>query len=156
MPAGGRLRRVQRRRHVLRYPDHDRGPRAVRRKGRPKNPVPAYPDQHGFTMVELPYKGDELSLVVLLPQAADGLPALEKMLTPANLQAWIGKLQRRKVNVFLPKFKLETSYEMKEALIALGMVRALAGGDGAQFNGMCEAGSPNSLLAMSCTRPLSR
>ena len=52
-----------------------------------------YPDAQGFTMLEMPYKGRGLSMVVLVPQAADGLSALEKSLTAANLQTWIGKLQ---------------------------------------------------------------
>jgi serine protease inhibitor len=94
-----------------------------------------YPDQDGFTMLELAYKGEKLSLIVLLPQAADGLPALEKMLTAANLKTWIGTLRRRRVDVFLPKFKLETSYEMKKPLIAMGMPRAFDY-KSAQFSGM--------------------
>ncbi len=120
------------------------GPRRMRPGGMggPQKVPAFYPDQDGFTMLALPYKGDQLSLVVLLPQTAGGLPALETMLTPANLQAWLGKLKPRKVNVFLPKFKLETSYEMKDALVALGMVRAFGGGEGAQFNGMCENQKP--------------
>ena len=43
-------------------------------------------------MAELPYKGDDLAMVAIVPQDADGLAALETKLTGAHLQAWIGKL----------------------------------------------------------------
>jgi serine protease inhibitor len=101
-----------------------------------------YPDASGFEMLELPYKGGDLSMVVLLPRAADGLPALEKTLTGANLQAWLGELRQRSVDVYLPKFKLESSFDLKKALEALGMKRAFHDPrrkDGAQFDGMSEA-----------------
>jgi len=110
-----------------------------------------YPDERGFLMLELPYKGEELSMVLIVPRAADGLASLEKMLTAQNLHGWIGKLQKRNVNVFVPKFKLETEYLMNETLKAMGMVRAfkLPGLDGAQFDGMCASSDPGYTLYIS-------
>ncbi len=113
-----------------------------------KSPPPStcYPDKDGFTMLEMPYKGDDLSMVVIVPQAADGLPALEKSLTSANVQSWVGKLQKRRVNVFIPKFKMETAYTTNGALTAMGMVRAFvnpaAGSNAADFTGMCSIPNP--------------
>ena len=104
-----------------------------------------YPDERGFTMLELPYKGDQISMVVILPQAIDGLSRVETMLTSANLQAWISKASQRPVEVFLPKFKLELEYPMRESLKAMGIVRAFDGRPpprGAQFEGMCESTDP--------------
>ncbi|MCP4377940.1 MAG: serpin family protein, partial [bacterium] len=48
---------------------------------------------------------------------------------------------------FLPKFKLETRYKMKDTLKAMGMARAFidprgANGDGADFAGMCASKDP--------------
>ena len=98
-----------------------------------------YPGRDGFLMAELPYKGGDLCMVVLVPQDAGGLSALEKKLTTAHLHKWIGQLEKREsVNVQLPKFKLETDYqEMKETLKALGMVRAF--GARAEFQGIGSA-----------------
>jgi serine protease inhibitor len=105
-----------------------------------------YPDGHGFTMLEIPYKGDDLSMVAIVPQAADGLTALESSLTSASIQSWVGKLQKRAVNVFLPKFKLKTAYTLNDTLKAMGMVRAFvnpaAGPNGADFDGMCAIQNP--------------
>jgi serine protease inhibitor len=111
-----------------------------------------YPDERGFTMLELPYKGGELSMVVLVPRSADGLAALEKKLTSANLAAWVGKLQQRGTHVYLPKFKLETKYDLGQTLQGMGMARAFKDprrADGAQFDGMSESQDPAEKLYIS-------
>ena len=75
------------------------------------DPGPArYPGAGGFAMAKLPYKGDELSMVLIAPMAHDGLHAVEQKLSSANLNQWIGKLKQRETKVVLPKFKLETNY----------------------------------------------
>lgn len=99
-----------------------------------------YPNEHGFQILELPYKGKELSMVLFVPRAADGLASIENLITAEILHVWIGRLQKRSVKVFMPKFKLETTYEMNKTLQTMGMVRAFrnpAVPDGAQFEGMC-------------------
>jgi serine protease inhibitor len=94
-----------------------------------------YPDAKGFQMLELPYKGGELSMVVLLPRSADGLAGLEKTLTAKKVAEWAGKLHSRTTDVFLPKFRLETRYDdMKSTLEAMGMPRAFS--KDAEFDGM--------------------
>jgi serpin B len=109
------------------------------------DPKTAYPDVRGFAMLELPYKGGEVSMVLIVPQAATGLPAVEKLLTGGGLSTWIGKLQKRRVNVFLPRFKLETKYPLADSLRAMGMVRAFHDpreANGAQFDGMSVSQDP--------------
>jgi serine protease inhibitor len=111
-----------------------------------------YPDRKGFVALELPYKGDDLSMVFLVPQAEDGLAGLEKLLTFDHLRAWTGKLQQRAVNAFVPRFKLETEYKMKPALEELGMVRAFVDPrepKGAQFDGMSVSKDPMEKLYIS-------
>lgn len=101
------------------------------------DPKTVYPDKSGFLMAELSYKGKELSMVLLVPQDPDGLGALEKTLTSANLQAWLTQLESRDMNVQIPKFKLETDYQdMTKTLQAMGMMRAFSPAD-AQFEGIC-------------------
>jgi serine protease inhibitor len=112
-----------------------------------------YLDSHGFAMLEMPYKGEQLSMVVIVPQSADGLADLEKKLSSDQLQTWIDRLQRRAVNVFLPKFKLETTYKMADTLKAMGMARAFADprdpANGAQFDGMNASQDPEQKLYIS-------
>jgi serpin B len=80
--------------------------------------------EEDFQAIAIPYKGQALSMVVLLPREVDGLGALEAKLTPQRLEQWLTALdgQRpRKVLLYLPKFKLETSYDLATPLKEMGM-----------------------------------
>jgi serpin B len=82
--------------------------------------------QPEFQVAELPYRGGELSMVVLLPGKPDGLPALEAKLTPDTLATWLKEAKEAKdLDLYLPKFKIETeSMMLKDSLQKLGMVDA--------------------------------
>ena len=83
-----------------------------------------YAEEESFQVLELPYAGRELSMVVLLPKKVDGLPELEKTLTVDKLTSLLSKLHVCEVNASLPKFKLETSFGLNPTLEAMGMKRA--------------------------------
>jgi serine protease inhibitor len=107
----------------------------------PENRDSLYPGDSGLEMVELPYRGNELSMVVIVPRSADGLPALEKLLNGQTLLSCVNKLQERPVRVYLPKFKMESSFNLEKTLESLGMKRAFRdpqSKDGAQFDGMSD------------------
>jgi serine protease inhibitor len=87
-------------------------------------PDTLYPGPGGFQIAELPYKGQELSMVLVVPQDLDGLAAVEKRLTAANVATWLDGLEAREMDVAMPKFRLETDYTMKPTLEALGMSQA--------------------------------
>jgi serine protease inhibitor len=94
-----------------------------------------YYDAGTFQALELPYKGGTLSMVILLPKDADGLPALEQSLTPDSLTNWLGKLgPAPKVIVTLPRFTMTQQFELSSALSAMGMPQAFGGA--ADFSGM--------------------
>src|SRR5437667_6785195 len=65
-----------------------------------------YAKRDGYTAVTLPYAGNDLQFVVLLPDEVNGLHSLESKLT-GELLAQCTKLERRDVDLYLPKFKLE-------------------------------------------------
>jgi len=65
-----------------------------------------YTRREGFTVVSVPYAGDELQFLVLLPDEIDGLHGLESKLS-GDMLAGFAKLQKRDVDLHLPKFKLE-------------------------------------------------
>ena len=91
-------------------------------------------------LLELPYRGDRLALVVLLPRQVDGLAELEKGLTAPKLTAWIENLHKAEVDVWLPKFKSTSEFKLNEKLEALGMVDAFSGA--ADFSGMFGSRGP--------------
>lgn len=91
-----------------------------------------------FQMLEMPYAGDDLSMVVLLPNERDGLAALEQSLSRNMFDESIEALKNREVDVYLPKFTFEDKAKLKAPLQSLGMIDAFDGGD---FSGISEASS---------------
>tara|TARA_B110000114_G_scaffold178276_1_gene211089 strand:- start:97 stop:1365 length:1269 start_codon:yes stop_codon:yes gene_type:complete len=98
-------------------------------------------------VLEMPYKGEQVSMFVLLPnQGGTGfrrpatppvkkrtLADLEKMLTPAKLSEWLGKVRQTKVDTWFPKFKMTSEFSLSRNLQALGMRKAFGDAD---FSGM--------------------
>ncbi len=83
------------------------------------------------------------SLVFILPRRYQDLPTLEKSLTTDQLAAWLGRLDSRRMNIFLPKFQLAKNYHLKSFLPTLGITRAFADplahpndSTGADFSGL--------------------
>jgi serine protease inhibitor len=94
--------------------------------------------ENDFQAVSIPYKGNDLSMVILLPQAVDGLAKLEKQLSIQSMKEWLAKLDKRQaqeINLYLPKFKLETDYDLVSPFMNMGMKDAFAIG-AADFSGM--------------------
>ena len=90
----------------------------------------------GFVAVELPYDGEEVSMIALLPDA--DLATLEAQLDAATLQQLVSGLPTQDMQLSFPKFKFETKVELSEALQALGMVLAFSGPE-ADFSGISAA-----------------
>jgi len=83
-----------------------------------------YARREGFTVVTLPYAGNDLQFVVLLPDDINGLRDLESKLS-ADVLAGCAKLEKRDVDLHLPKFKLAPpTVALKEKFEALGMKTA--------------------------------
>ena len=87
-----------------------------------------YVAMDGFQALELPYKGDDLSMVILLPGSGP-MSKMEKGLS-ANRWAEIDNaMQYQKVNVWLPRFKMELGGSIKPSLTAMGMGALFANAD---------------------------
>ena len=83
-----------------------------------------YVKREGFTAVSLPYVGDDLQFLILLPDDVNGLHALESKLT-ANVLSECAKLEAHDVDLHLPKFKLELpTMALAESFQSLGMKSA--------------------------------
>jgi serpin B len=94
-----------------------------------------YFEEAGLQALELPYQGQSLAMVILLPKAKNGLTQLESSLTSRKLETWLSKLGTRRVQVSLPRFKLTAEANLKTTLSALGMPIAFELGK-ADFSGM--------------------
>lgn len=95
-------------------------------------------EKDAFQALVMPYSGETLSMVMILPKAVDGLAALEKTLTAETLAQWLkeaDKQPERKAEVFVPRFKLETDYDLVPPCKALGIKDAFDD-EKADFRGM--------------------
>ncbi|EPY72526.1 serpin peptidase inhibitor, clade B-like protein [Camelus ferus] len=88
-------------------------------------------------ILEIPYKGEELSMMLLLPNEVDGLQKLEDKLTAEKLLEWTSSqnMWKSQVDLHLPRFKVEETYDLKAILVALGVVDAF-NSQKADFSGM--------------------
>jgi serine protease inhibitor len=94
-----------------------------------------YGEIEGAQLLELPYVGKELSMVIVLPKKPEGLSDVENQFTAKNLDAWLSHISEQDVNIYLPKFKVTWgTFELNKPLQALGM--RMAFGSGADFSGM--------------------
>jgi serpin B len=76
----------------------------------------------GIKIVELGYRGDDISMVIILPDRVDGLAALETQLNEFQLKRWLDRLEKRPVKVLLPRFTLNWGAKnLVPDLRALGM-----------------------------------
>lgn len=91
-----------------------------------------YSEDKQVQVVQLPYKGDDLSMLVVLPKSKDkaAMQQLVRDLSADTIKQWSKDLVTQEVNVHLPKFKLEASYQMKNLLTDMGMPRAFEKGAG--------------------------
>ena len=95
-----------------------------------------YVEFNGGQIVQLPYAGGELSMLVVLPKEKDGLAAIEAQLTPGRLAQWQEGLSTREVHVLLPKFKLTWgAFQLNDPLKALGLAASFNPAR-ADFSGM--------------------
>jgi len=93
--------------------------------------------ENDFQAISLPYKGNDLSMVILLPKASDGLASLERRLTDSTIKAWLARLDAQlpdSVELYLPRFSFGTDYDLVPATMKMGMVDAF--GSSADFTGM--------------------
>ena len=86
-------------------------------------------------MVELPYRGRETSMYVLLPRAKDGLRSLTAGLTADAVAKLISKASFKQVAVKLPRFKITCPLNLTETLPEMGMKDAF-NSRRADFSGM--------------------
>jgi serpin B len=99
------------------------------------SPMAGYVGRNTFSLVSLPYKDYQQSMVILLPKKKDGLAELEKKLTTANLTAWLKGISEHQMDLKLPKFKVTADFKLNDVLIKLGMKDAFDPAQ-ANFSGM--------------------
>lgn len=71
--------------------------------------------------LKLPYSNQDVSLIVILPNATNGIAELEKKLVDYDLTTITYDMYESEVMVKLPKFKIESMIDLKQPLSELGL-----------------------------------
>lgn len=106
-----------------------------------------YAQLDGMQAVELPYEGDQLSMVLLVPSAIEGLPGIEQKLDADHLRQWMGAMRPRAVDLKMPKLNLNQKFNLTGTLAAMGMTDAFS--RNANFSLMLKSGSSHEPLFIS-------
>jgi serpin B len=92
-----------------------------------------YSETGELQVLEMPYEGGDLSMIILLPKD-DNIESLEESLTLENLNQWKASLREQRVDVYIPKFTFESKYFLNENLKEMGMPLAFT--EAADFSGI--------------------
>ncbi|XP_068989079.1 serine protease inhibitor 3/4-like isoform X2 [Bombus flavifrons] len=86
--------------------------------------------------VVIPYKGDEFSMVIILPNEIDGLSDVEKKLQNTSLKNIISQGHEEEMELWLPKFKMESNLQLNDVLKKMGLTDAFTAH--ANFSGIAD------------------
>ena len=92
-----------------------------------------YAEGEGYQAVELPYDGDQLSMVILLPESGQ-FDSFEQSLDANYVDAILKDLEYQQVALTMPKFEFESEFSLADTLSEMGMPIAFS--RGADFSGM--------------------
>lgn len=113
------------------------GGRAMKTTMMMQRTLAGYADLGSLQVLELPYQGKELSMIIVLPKNRFGLGELERNMSAERFSAWTGELQERHVDVEIPKFRMTASYRLEHVLAKMGMTDAFD--NTADLTGMTES-----------------
>ena len=92
-----------------------------------------YTETEDLQILELPYNGNAVSMIILLPKEND-ITIVNQKFTSENLATWMDSMYPTVVDIYLPKFTFKTDYNLKNMLIDIGLDIAFS--SNADFSGM--------------------
>lgn len=93
-----------------------------------------YAEGSGWRAVSLPYDGDEVSMLVVLPDVGQ-FDTVRQTMTAAQIATVLDGLSPRGVTITLPKFEIRSKLSLAERLAQMGMPSAFAGADFSRMDG---------------------
>ena len=109
-----------------------------------------YGESNGTKLVEIPYKGGEMSMLIALPSDTNDIAKLEASLGADKLAEWQSAMKNERVALWMPKFEINPakSTKLNDALKKLGMKSAFERKK-ADFTGIANPPSPDEQLMVS-------
>ncbi|XP_041037552.1 neuroserpin [Carcharodon carcharias] len=74
-----------------------------------------------YQVLEMPYIGDKMSMMIVLPRQEVQLATLEPLIKTQLINEWASSVKKQKVEVYLPRFKVMQNIDLKEVLAGLGI-----------------------------------
>ena len=99
-----------------------------------------YAEDSDLQAIRLPYKGDRLSLLVVLPRKPLSPSAFHDIAAPNSLARILAALAHRRGNLRMPTVRLGYAADLKPELLEMGMGRAFA--EDAEFPGVFDRNIP--------------
>ncbi|KAJ7995355.1 hypothetical protein DPEC_G00243710 [Dallia pectoralis] len=99
-----------------------------------------YEENSLYQVLEMPYEGEDMSMLIVLPRQEVPRADLEPYITAPSLEKWANNLKRQKVKVYLPRFRVEQTVALTQTLKALGIKRIFTGD--ADLSAMTPGGIP--------------
>ena len=99
-----------------------------------------YTETETLQLLSLPYEGDDLSMLILLPKEETTLSTMIADLTEETYYDLLDDMSQRNVDIYLPSFNVSTpQYKLSDMLINMGIEDAF--NNNADFSGI--TGSPD-------------
>lgn len=95
-----------------------------------------YTETDELQLLELPYTGKDMSMIILLPKNGYNLSTVRNSFNNENLSSWQESFNETELDIYLPKFKIETTYGMVDYLQVLGMNKPFS--DSADFSNITD------------------
>ena len=102
-----------------------------------RNSFNYYQDDYS-QVLEMPYKGNELSMMIVLPKPKYSLNELMRNMSTQTFGDYKFGLTEQKVTVFLPKFNFISEFELSNKLTQMGLVNPFT--ESADFSGIAPKG----------------
>uniref|UniRef100_A0A8C4UIG7 Serpin family I member 1 n=2 Tax=Falco tinnunculus TaxID=100819 RepID=A0A8C4UIG7_FALTI len=74
-----------------------------------------------YQVLEIPYEGDEISMMIVLSRQEVPLVTLEPLVKASLINEWANSVKKQKVEVYLPRFTVEQEIDLKDVWRGLGI-----------------------------------
>ena len=91
-------------------------------------------------ILELPYKGDRLSMFLFLSDDPKGFKAMEEKFTHFDFSCLENEVRKHLVDLYMPKFKVESYHDLNEPMKSIGCTAMFSerSGDRADFSALSD------------------
>jgi serpin B len=92
-----------------------------------------YYENNDLQLLEIPYKGNKISMVIILPKVGK-FKTVENIMDEKKLQEWLKNAMGTEVKAYIPRFKFTQSFDLSKNLSDMGMEDAFSAA--ADFSGI--------------------